>query len=450
MISKTGGDRQIAMTPDWIRLLQQAFAYGAGASSGKIVALLTVPLYLHYLTPSEYGYIGIALATMTGARVLGVVGGSGAMGIRYFATNEPDARQQVLQGAFALNVVSALVFFVVVLGILMLALGSAILPSSQTLAFSTLTALSVTAYIASEPLMIGLQLKQRANCVSSINFGASVTTALVGWFLLTFGYGVNSWAAAQFGGSLFTLCASAAQSDALASNMRFCALESRTLLKTWCPLLPGAALAAAVPVITPYVLWQTGGAEAAGIFAVATQFAGIVAVLTGALATAWLPYFQSKVGQQGEWTPTYRRLLHGHLIVGAIVCLLVILLADDALRWLSSDAYASAHRAIYALVVANVLASIWSFLLPGTYYAGHTATVSWTQLIGALTTAIALILYGSNLDAVAASRALALGWVAIVMTQILINKTRQYQVHRFGHGWLVAAILCMCMSLFVR
>ena len=438
------------MKPDWIRLLQQAFAYGAGASSGKLVALLTVPLYLHHLTPAEYGLIGIAIATMTGARILGVVGGSGALGIRYFAASDREAQQQVLQSAFVLNAASALASLLVVSGILALAFDSVTLPASQTLAFLILTALSVAAGIASEPLMLALQLEQRANYVSWINFGASVAGGLVGWTLLTLGYGVTSWAAAQLSSALFTFYFSAIHSDVVLSKVRLCSSESRALLKTWYPLLPGAALSAAIPVITPYVLWQTGGAQAAGIFAVASQFAGVVALLTGALATAWLPYFQSKVGQQIEWTPTYRRLLHGHLIVGATVCLVVLLLAEDALRWLSADSYASAQGAIYPLVVANVLASVWSFLLPGTYYAGHTATVSWTQMVGALTSGLALALYGSDLDAVAASRALALGWVAVAITQILINKTRQYQVHRFGHGWLVAAILCMCTSLFVR
>jgi len=438
------------MKPDWIKLLQQAFAYGAGASGGKIVALLTVPLYLHYLTPAEYGLIGIAIATITGARILGVVGGSGALGVRYFAANEREGRQHVVQSAFVLNVVSAIVCFFLVLVILALAFDSVTLPRSQTLVFLVLIALSVAFGIASEPLMLALQLKQQASYVGSINFGASVAGGLVGWALLTLGYGVVSWAAAQLSGSLFTLYFSVSHSDFVLSKVRFSATESRALIKTWRPLLPGAALAAAVPVVTPYVLLHTGGAEAAGIFAVASQFASVVALLTGALATAWLPYFQSKVGQQIEWTPTYRRLLHGHLIVGATVCLLVLLVADDALRYLSADSYASARGAIYPLVVANVLASVWSFLLPGTYYAGHTSTVSWTQLIGALTTAIALTLHGSSLDAVAASRALALGWVAIAVTQILINKTRQYQVHRFGHGWVVATILCMCTSLFVR
>jgi O-antigen/teichoic acid export membrane protein len=436
--------------PDWIRLLQQAFAYGAGASSGKIVTLLTVPLYLHHLMPAEYGLIGIAIATTTGARILGVVGGSGALGICYFAASEPEARQQVVQSAYVLNVASALACLGVVLGILALAFDSAALPRSQTLAFLVLTALSVAVGITSEPLMLAFQLKQQAKYVSSVNFGASVVGGLVGWALLTLGYGVTSWAAAQLSTSLFTFYLSAIRSDVVLSKARFWAPESRALLKTWFPLLPGAALSAAVPVITPYVLWQTGGAQAAGIFAVASQFAGVVALLTGALATAWLPYFQSKVGHQIEWAPTYRRILHGHLIVGASVCLLVLLLAEDALRWLSADSYASAQRAIYPLVVANVLASVWSFLLPGTYYAGHTATVSWTLFIGALTTVLALALYGSNLDAAAASRALALGWVAVAVTQIIINKTRQYQVHRFGHGWVVVTIFCMCTSLFVR
>ena len=78
-----------------------------------------------------------------------------------------------------------------VLGILALAFDSVTLPASQTLAFLVLTALSVAVGIASEPLMLALQLKQQANYVSSINFGASlVGGGLVGWTLLRLGMGL--------------------------------------------------------------------------------------------------------------------------------------------------------------------------------------------------------------------------------------------------------------------
>ena len=437
------------MSSEWIKLGQQTLTYTVGASSGKIIALLTVPLYLHYLTPSQYGFIGIALATTTGAKILGVIGGSGALGIRYFAASGPSAQREVLRSAVLLNAASAFVSLSVVLGILALALGAVTQLDLQASIFLGLTALSVAIGIASEPLMLGLQLEQRANYVVAINVGASVTGGLLGCGLLISGMGVSSWAAGQLISSLLILCFSKTYTTAALSTARVCTAECRALLKTWYPLVPGAALAAAVPVIAPYLLWQTGGAQAAGLFAVASQFAGVVALLTGALATAWLPYFQSHVNQQIEWTHTYRRLLHIHLIGGTLICIVVIAVADDALRWLAASSYASAGKAIYPLVVANVLGSLWSFLLPGTYFAGHTATVSWTHFIGAITAGIVLAAYGTGLDAIAAAKALALGSAAVVLFQLLINSTRQYQVHRFGHGWVVATTLGLCTSLFV-
>lgn len=437
------------MSSDLIKLAQQTLMYGVGSLSGKFIALLTVPLYLHYLTPSEYGFIGIAIATTTGAKILGVIGGSGALGVRYFAASGPSAQQEVLGSAALLNVASALLSLIVVLGILVSALGSVTPLNLPLSVFLGLTALAIAISIASEPLMMGLQLEQRVNHVVAINVAASTTGGLLGCGLLIGGAGLTSWAAAQVISSLLTLHFSKTYSKAVLSKGRVCTAECRALLKAWYPLVPGAALSAAIPVITPYLLLQTGGAAAAGLFAAASQFAGVVTLLTGGLASAWLPYFQSHVNQQIKWTRTYRRLLHSHLIGSTLICLLVMAIADDALRWLAAPAYASAGTAIFALVVANVLGSIWSFLLPGTYYAGHTATVSWTHLVGAITTAIVLAAYGTGLDATAAATALALGAAAVVSMQLLVNRIRRYQVHRFGQGWVVVTTLGMIASLFV-
>lgn len=437
------------MNPEWIKLARQTLTYAAGASSGKLIALLTIPLYLHYLTPSEYGLIGIAIATATGAKILGVIGGSGALGIRYFANSEASAQQEVLRSAVLLNTASALVSLLVVSGILAWTIGLVAPLNHQTAVFLGLTAVSVAIGIASEPLTLALQLEQRANSVVAINVGANLAGGLLGCGLLILGVGVSAWAVAQLTTSLLTFYFSRTHVNPTSFMAQGCTAECRELLKTWYPLVPGAVFSAAVPVITPYLLWRIGGAEAAGLFAVANQFAAVVALLTGALATAWLPYFQSHVNQQSKWTHTYRQLLHLHVIGGILVCGAVWAVADDVLRWLAASVYAGAGKAIYPLVVANVLASLWSFLLPGTYFAGHTAMVSWTHFFGAVAAGIVLASYGAGLDATAAANALALGSAAVVLIQLLINSTRHYQVHRFGHGWVVVTTLAMCASLFV-
>jgi hypothetical protein len=53
------------------------------------------------------------------------------------------------------------------------------------------------------------------------------------------------------------------------------------------------------------------------------------------------------------------------------------------------------------------------------------------------------------LDAAAAAKALALGAAAVVLVQLVINTTRQYQVHRFNHAWVAVTVLGMCASLFL-
>ena len=199
----------------------------------------------------------------------------------------------------------------------------------------------------------------------------------------------------------------------------------------------------------PYLLLQTGGAAAAGLFAAASQFAGVITLLTGGLATAWLPYFQSHADQQIKWTRTYRLLLHSHLIGSALICIVVMAIADDALRWLASPAYASAGTAITRSVVANLLDPCGRFLSARYLLLWSHRNSLADNLAGAIATGIVLAAYGSDMDAAAAARALALGSAALVLTQLLVNRTRQYPVHSFGQGWVIVATLGMCASLFV-
>jgi O-antigen/teichoic acid export membrane protein len=436
------------MKRDWLSLARQTLTYGAGAWAARAIALLTLPVYFHMLSPVDYGLIGISIAAATGARVVGVVGGSGALGIRYFAA-PPQGRLAVLGAAVRANEVSAIAWGAAVLVLLLWVPERSNWTIGSLAPFAVLAACGVAAAIWGEPLMLGLQLEQRARAVVLINIIASAVGGLLGVALVVAGCGVASWAAAHCASSLLVLGAARAHGGATLRASTGLRDEQRALLKAWLPLVPGAALACAMPVATPYVLMAARGSEEAGLFAVASQLASIVVLLTGALSTAWLPYFQARVDRQDEWRSTYRRLVHAHVVGSATLCALVLAFGGTALRWLAADSFAGAESALYALVVANLLASLWSFLLPGTYYAGHTAAVSWLQLTGAVACALVLLGCGAGLTAANAARALALGSGAIVVGQVLVNRAQRYRIHRFGHGWVLLATVTMCTSMYV-
>ena len=126
--------------------------------------------------------------------------------------------------------------------ILALALHSVTTLNFQAFAFLGLTALAIAIGIASEPLMLGLQLEQRANYFVAINVGASTTGGLFGCFTaLIREMGMTSWAAAQLITSLLSVSLFPSLTLGLAlSKAPASRAEYRALLNTWYPLVPGA------------------------------------------------------------------------------------------------------------------------------------------------------------------------------------------------------------------
>ena len=82
------------------RLGRHSLIYGIGGLVSRIVAVLLLPVYTHYLTPADYGKIETLLALTT---VLGIIlraGISSAFFRFYFDAQDPVARRTVLRTSF--------------------------------------------------------------------------------------------------------------------------------------------------------------------------------------------------------------------------------------------------------------------------------------------------------------------------------------------------------------
>ena len=82
------------------RLGRHSLVYGIGGLVSRIVAVLLLPVYTHYLTPADYGKIETLIALTT---VLGIIlraGISSAFFRFYFDAEDADARRTVLRTSF--------------------------------------------------------------------------------------------------------------------------------------------------------------------------------------------------------------------------------------------------------------------------------------------------------------------------------------------------------------
>ena len=82
------------------RLGRHSLIYGLGGLVSRILAVILLPLYTRYLTPSDYGIVEtlIALTTVIG---IALAAGIGSAFFRfYFDSTEPAARRRVLRTSF--------------------------------------------------------------------------------------------------------------------------------------------------------------------------------------------------------------------------------------------------------------------------------------------------------------------------------------------------------------
>ena len=90
----------MALGAELKRLGKHSAIYGLGGLVSRILAVLLLPLYTRYLSPSDYGVVEtlIALTTVVG---IALSAGIGSAFFRfYFDSNEPAARRRVLRTSF--------------------------------------------------------------------------------------------------------------------------------------------------------------------------------------------------------------------------------------------------------------------------------------------------------------------------------------------------------------
>src|SRR5262245_9025058 len=93
-------DSDVTLGPQLKRLGKHSLIYGLGGLVSRILAVLLLPLYTRYLTPSDYGKVEtlIALTTVVG---IALSAGIGSAFFRfYFDSPEPAARRRVLRTSF--------------------------------------------------------------------------------------------------------------------------------------------------------------------------------------------------------------------------------------------------------------------------------------------------------------------------------------------------------------
>lgn len=402
--------------------------YGLGLGANRLISLLALPVFAIYFTPYVFGQIA-TLAVMAGLFRMAVsIGVMSSVGIVYFEETSATHRASVVGSAMSffagmsLLVLAALVFF------------------SDTLAlnymggenyawFLLMQAGAASLLLISEPAMMRIQFEKQAVRYALVSvgvplFGTAFTLILVAFYDL----GLHGWAFGQ----LFTATLQVVVAVFLAVQAgglkRGTVALIRKMVSLGMPLLPSFAFIYGLQYSGHYFLAKQTNLDTLGIYNVGFSFGMGMVLMVSAFNSAWYPFFQSHVKQQGDAASKFSQIARIYAATLSMLVLIIYICAQPIMVLITSPALSSGYKIVGPIALGQALLGYWAILLPGIYYEKKVYMISVLQGVASLITVgmtIALIsLWGGE----GAAYAMVGGCLCLILLQIAYNTKKNYVV----------------------
>ena len=334
------------------RLGRHSLIYGVGGLVSRIVAVLLLPVYTHYLTPADYGKIETLIALTT---VLGIIlraGISSAFFRFYFDAEDADARRTVLRtsfwftmGAGTLGLVLLLVFAQPVSGFLFGTTSAANLVRAAGVAlWATVNYEQLTSLFRVEERSVAFV------CASLANVFITIGLTLV--LVVELDKGAVGVIVGNFSGTLIVYFALLGfRREQL--GLQFDRGLLREMNRFGIPLVPTALFHWVTNFSDRFFLVKLSNVSEAGLYSVGVRVASAMVLLLTAFRMAW-PAFAYSIRDEDEAKRTYAYVLTYMTVVTAWVALALTLFAPWLVDLLAAPRFAESYRVVGPLSFAAV------------------------------------------------------------------------------------------------
>jgi len=334
------------------RLGRHSAIYGIGGLVSRVIAVLLLPLYTNYLTPSDYGTIETLLALTT---VMGIVlraGISSAFFRFYFDVDDDAGRLRVLRTSFWFTMGAA------TLGLALLVafagpISEALFGSDDATNLVRGAGVALWATVNYEQLTALFRVEERSTafvCASLANVFLTIAVTLV--LVVALEKGPVGVIVGNFSGTLLVYLA------LLGYRREQLGLDfDRGLLREMnrfgLPLVPTALFLWVTNFSDRFFLVKLADLTEAGLYSVGVRVASAMVLLLTAFRAAW-PAFAYSIKDEDEAKRTYAYVLTYLTVVTAWVALALTLLAPWIVRVLTEPSFYDAEEVVGPLAFASV------------------------------------------------------------------------------------------------
>jgi len=334
------------------RLGKHSAIYGLGGLVSRILAVLLLPLYTRYLSPSDYGKVETLIALTTVIGILLRMGITSAFFRFYFDSPEAERRRIVLRTSF---------WFTMAMATAGMLVGLALSPQISDLLFgSTEDAELVAAAFVGlwggmnyEQLVSLFRVEERSTAFVSASL-ANILLTIAATLLLVVALdaGPIGVIVGNFTGTLlvyFALVGYRREQLGLQFDRRLL----REMNRFGLPLVPTALFLWTTNFSDRLFLVKLSDTEEVGLYSVGVRIASAMVLLLTAFRMAW-PAFAYSIEDDREARRTYAFVLTYLVLVTTWVATGLTLLSPWIVEWITAPAFDSASRVVGPLAFAAV------------------------------------------------------------------------------------------------
>jgi O-antigen/teichoic acid export membrane protein len=342
----------VALGAELKRLGKHSAIYGLGGLVSRILAVLLLPLYTRYLSPSDYGKVETLIALTT---VVGIVlrfGIHSAFFRFYFDSEDAQARRLVLRTSFWFTMGMATVGL---LAGLLLAdpIADALFGSSDDAELVMAAFVGLWAGMNYEQLTSLFRVEERSVAFVSASLANIVLT--IGATLLlvvALDKGPIGVIVGNFTGTLLVYVVLVGyRREQL--GLQFDRGLLREMNRFGVPLIPTALFLWVTNFSDRLFLVQLADTTEVGLYSVGVRIASAMVLLLTAFRLAW-PAFAFSIQDDGEAKRTYAFVLTYLVLLTTWVATALALLSPWIVEWIAAPSFASSSRVVGPLAFAAV------------------------------------------------------------------------------------------------
>ncbi len=357
------------------KIVQHSSIYAIGTISRQIVSFLMLPIYTRYLTPADYGVVGLLMFTLAliepflGARL------GDAIPKFYFDSSDHEHQKSVFASAFALTgVVSGLTTVFIYLT---RREGSIVLFGSD--AYSSAIGIFGIQILTQGIEYYGftyIRIRQMPHLFIVVSLAKLVMQLSLNiWLIVSLKMGVlGVILSGAISSSIF--CAGLTAYVLYENGLRFDPVLARRMLSFSWPLWLSGLAGLYILQSNRYYLRAFGSLEDVGLFELAFKFASILTMLI------WNPFSQIwdverfLIHRQSNSKQVFASAFRGITIVLMTTCLGISLFASQIIQLMSAPPFHRAGISVPFLCLATVFFSLTLFVNFSFLVSGQTKKIS--------------------------------------------------------------------------